>query len=432
MQRLDMSLHAIIRRILSELNGQIVDHGERMAYMYLKMTQYRNIPDSGHVENMMLAYFAHDIGAYKTEKFLDLLSFDVKNTLEHCIYGYLFMKYFSPVGDDAEAILYHHTVYADRAKYNSTRLDDGILMHLLDRADILNMKGDSAEDIVRVLEKGAGSNFNPQDVEDFIKADEKYHIIESLKDGTYKVDVMNYLDDEDRTARLVGPIVDMLAYEVDFLSEQTVVHTITLTILAEILGRKLGLSDEEIWETRAAARIHDLGKIKIPISILEKAGRLTPEEFAVMKKHILYTEIIIGDIVPRKIVRIAVRHHERLDGTGYPRGLTGKELTVQERLLAVADMASALMQRRSYKEAMDKQTVVSILSDEADRGRLDADIVNTLIEDYDEIVGEVADSVAGTISTYENLTDEYNSYLRKYSSEEHKQIEEFGLFSLQP
>ena len=78
----DVSLYAVLRQIMNELNSQVVEHGERVAYLYLKISEYRKESDSEHREKMMLACYAHDIGAYKTEKFLDLLKFDIDKPLE--------------------------------------------------------------------------------------------------------------------------------------------------------------------------------------------------------------------------------------------------------------------------------------------------------------------------------------------------------------
>ena len=425
-----MSLHAILLRGLSELNEQIVEHGERVAYLYLKMAEYRGMPDDKHLEHMMLACFAHDIGAYKTEKFLDLLRFDVRNTLEHCIYGYLFMKYYSPLNDDAEVLLYHHTYYTEKEKHRDNPfIDDGILMHFLDSVDIFNIKHEDVQDVIWQLKNGAGRNFDPTDVDDFLAANERYHILDSLRDGTYRVDVINYFDEHDRTERLVDSVVNMLASEVDFKSEQTVIHTITITQLTEILGRKIGLSEDAIWEATFAARIHDIGKIDIPTSIVEKQGKLTAGEYERMKKHAVYTELIANGLFPRNVVRIASRHHERLDGSGYPRGLSASDLTTSDRLVAVADVVSALLQKRSYKSALDKETVIDILSSEADGGKLDREIVDLLISEYDEIIGEVIQKSSGTIKTYEGLHSEYGKYLKEYSAQERDALEEFGLFA---
>ena len=462
-----ISLYAILRRILSELNEQVVDHGDRVAYLYLKTGQFRawrdglssadgiqsenvaggtvidtaggntavrgsfSSPESLEFENMMLASYAHDIGAYKTEKFLNLLNFDIENTLEHSIYGYLFMKYFSPMRDSAEVLLYHHTYYTDRGRYDSPYVDEGILMHLLDRVDIFNLKNEKIEDVLRLVQKGSCKNFNPRDVEDFLAAQEKFHLLEALRDGTYRVEVRRYFNEPSRTERLLRPVIGMLADEIDFKSEQTVIHSITIAIIAEALCKKMNLSPSDTEQCEYASVIHDLGKIDIPVEIVEKQGKLTPEEYEIMKKHVVFTELIVGDLLPDEIVRAAVNHHERLDGSGYPRGLKADELSTKDRILQVADVAGALMQKRSYKDAMDKDTVVSILRSEAQKGKLDSEIIDVFVSNYDEITAEVKRKSAETIAAYEGLHDEFKKYVRVYADEEHEVLDEFTLFPAQ-
>ena len=163
--------------MLSEINAQVVDHGDRVAYMFLKTAQYRGITDNNYLRNMALACVAHDIGAYKTEKFISLLNFDVTRTEEHCIYGYLFMKYFSPLKDFAEVLMYHHSFYDEKSKHNSKYFDDGVLIHLIDRIDIFSL-GHNDEEVTKQITLAKGKNFNPKDVDDFIKANEKFHILD--------------------------------------------------------------------------------------------------------------------------------------------------------------------------------------------------------------------------------------------------------------
>ena len=422
----DISLYAVLRRILNELNEQVVDHGERVAYLYLKMAQYRCYQDDDHMERIMLTCYAHDIGAYKTEKFLDLLRFDVTHTLEHCIYGYLFMKYFSPLKDDAEVLLYHHTFFSDRHKHEGPYIDDGILIHFLDRIDILHIKYEDDADIIKIITESSGKNFNPVDVDDFIKANEEYRIIDHLRDGSYKKEVQAYFDYPDRILRLLKPTIGMLTSEVDFRSEQTVIHTITTALLAKKIAMRFCFDAMETEVIEYAARIHDLGKISVPQEIVEKPGKLTSEEYEEIKKHVIYTKKITEDLFPEKIVDIAYKHHERLDGSGYPHGLKSEDIELEARILQIADVTSALLQKRSYKDVMDKETVIAILEDEVAKGKLDDNVMKIFLADYDEIIDEVCAESRDTIDIYENLQIEYRKYLVEYENIE-PQLEEFEL-----
>lgn len=425
-----MSLYAILRRMLGQLNEQVVDHGERLSYLYLKLSQYRGVPDDRHMEEMMLLCFAHDIGAYKTEQYLDILNFDMKKPMEHCIYGYLFMKYFSPCHDAAEVLLYHHTPYSGKDSSPRPYVDDGILIHLLDRTDIANLGKREPREVMEKITGLAGREFAPSDAADLAAAEEKYGILSHLRDGSYRDEVREYFDRQEHVERLLVPVIGMLAYEIDFKSEQTVIHSITITYIARVLGERLGLSEEEVDRLEIAARIHDLGKIRILGEILEKPAKLTKEEYEVMKKHIVYTEEITSDIFPEDIVRIAVNHHERLDGNGYSRGLGAEDLTVSDRILQIADVASALLQRRSYKDAMGKELTVGILKGEADAGRLDAEITGILVDGYDEIIPLAFEKSRHTLEMYQGLKDEFERYLDRYMGNSETTVEEFELFPL--
>ena len=146
-------------------------------------------------------------------------------------------------------------------------------------------------------------------------------------------------------------------------------------IVGELSGRGLFadiLDEEYMQNTCKAAPLHDIGKIKIPDSILQKPGKLTPEEYETMKKHTVYsTDVIkgiIGDVENEEYVRvasdIAMYHHERWDGTGYPAGLKGEEIPLCARIMAVADVFDALYEERCYKQPVrPMEKVLGILEE---------------------------------------------------------------------
>lgn len=160
-----------------------------------------------------------------------------------------------------------------------------------------------------------------------------------------------------------------------------------------------------------AAFLHDIGKIATPVEILEKPGRLTDEEMKTMREHIVYSEKILRGIVPDVITDIAVRHHERPNGKGYPHGLSSGDLTKRQRILACADVMSALAGKRSYKVPFTKEQTVNIISAMAKKGDLDADICSVLINNYDSIHEKAEKAVLKTEQTYERIKKEYSELL---------------------
>ena len=120
------------------------------------------------------------------------------------------------------------------------------------------------------------------------------------------------------------------------------------------------------------------------------------------------TEQILGGVLDPVTANIALRHHEKLDGTGYPRGLRGDALNTAERIVAVADMASALLGTRSYKEAFSRERTLSILREEAEAGRIDALCVRVFTEHFDQIYQEVQAHCNPVIEIYHGIHREYD------------------------
>jgi len=154
------------------------------------------------------------------------------------------------------------------------------------------------------------------------------------------------------TAQLDG--LRRLALAAEYRDDNTHEHTQRVGHLAALLARSIGLGDRMVWLVREAAPLHDLGKIAIPDTILLKPGRLSEEEYGVVKTHALLGARVLTRAdselleVAERIVR---HHHERWDGGGYPDGLAGEDIPVVARLAAVADVFDVLVHERPYKDS---------------------------------------------------------------------------------
>ncbi len=172
--------------------------------------------------------------------------------------------------------------------------------------------------------------------------------------------------------------------------EYTATHSERVAELSVKIARKLGLSQDEIERIKAAARIHDIGKIAIPDRILLKPEGLSPEEWELMKQHPLIGADIIKDLeVYKDCVDIVKYEHERWDGSGYPEGLKGEEIPLGARIVAVADVYDALRSDRPYRPKLSVEEAVRELR--RMRGKkLDPKVVDALIEVLKE-EGELAE-----------------------------------------
>ena len=162
---------------------------------------------------------------------------------------------------------------------------------------------------------------------------------------------------ESRTEELEAAkveILERLARAADFRDDSSYGHTTRVGELASLIAAELDHSEAEIEQIRIAARLHDIGKIGLTDSILMKPGPLAPAEFLAQEKHTLIgANILAGSRFPvlRLAEQIAIAHHERWDGTGYPHGLRGEEIPVCARIVSVADVFDALTHVRAYKSA---------------------------------------------------------------------------------
>ena len=171
-------------------------------------------------------------------------------------------------------------------------------------------------------------------------------------------------------------------------SRETGEHVKRVSLFSELLAQKLGLTDEEVELIKLASPMHDIGKVIIPDSILLKPAKLTSEEYKTMKKHTQYGYDIFKNseyAILRKSAIIAHEHHEKYDGSGYPRGIKGEEITIEGRITALVDVFDALICERVYKKAWSLDATLELIRDE--RGKaFDPHIVDIFLENIDAIM----------------------------------------------
>lgn len=156
--------------------------------------------------------------------------------------------------------------------------------------------------------------------------------------------------------------VQSLARASEASDEDTGKHIIRVGLYCAVLAKALGMPEHFINTIRVQSALHDVGKIQIPPSVLKKAGKLTPEEWADMQKHSLFGVKIIGDHPRFKMAKtLALCHHERWDGSGYPGGLSGENIPIEARIISIADQYDALRNARVYKPAFDHLKTINII-----------------------------------------------------------------------
>ncbi|MGX8850084.1 HD-GYP domain-containing protein [Amedibacillus sp. YH-ame10] len=189
-----------------------------------------------------------------------------------------------------------------------------------------------------------------------------------------------------------APHEDTVLNEMLTIVEEKDTYTKGHSKRVSLYARRLALAYESTYNVASlsvAACMHDIGKINVPITILQKPGRLTDEEFDIIKLHPMDSYTILKDKLGERIARAALQHHERLDGSGYPYGLAAEHISMDARIIAVADVFDAMTCKRTYNEPRKPIEVVAYLEEHLDQ--YDAAIIAVLRRKVEK--GEMDDIV---------------------------------------
>ncbi len=207
-------------------------------------------------------------------------------------------------------------------------------------------------------------------------------IFNSLSDAIEKGEPIAYTHVRDACSPLVEAVnmgdFKSILTGVKSHDNYTYAHSMRVAIFLSLFSRTIGLSVDEQKMLTIGGLLHDVGKMIIPHLILNKPGKLTPEEFTLMKEHVNASSRILslsGDI-PQGVIIIAEQHHEKIDGSGYPKGLSGNALNKLARMASIVDIFGALTDRRAYKPAMPPEKALSLMVNEMS-GQIDMGLLAT-------------------------------------------------------
>jgi putative two-component system response regulator len=182
--------------------------------------------------------------------------------------------------------------------------------------------------------------------------------------------------------------IHRLVLAAEYKDEDTGDHIVRIGRYSAFLSQKLGFSDREVQNILYAAPMHDVGKIGIPDSILMKPGKLTAEEFETMKAHTTIGAKLLADSrseILQSAEKIALTHHEKWNGEGYPQGISGRKIPILGRIVSIADVFDALTSKRPYKEPYPVKEAIDII--EKERGKyFDPQVVDVFLEHIDEML----------------------------------------------
>lgn len=194
------------------------------------------------------------------------------------------------------------------------------------------------------------------------------------------------------TLRKIGALnremIFRLLTAAEYRDDETGRHIIRVSKYSKVIAESMGFERKFLELIEVAALMHDLGKVGIPDKILLKPGKLTAEEFEIMKTHTtIGAKILEGSKIPLIVMaqNIALNHHEKWDGSGYPRGIKGEDIPIAGRIVALSDIFDALTTRRPYKPAFPWEKSIEIIKEEENNHHLDSKVTEEFFKRIDDI-----------------------------------------------
>ena len=381
------------------ISPALANHQRRVGYIAMRLAEDMGLPAAVR-KNTLIAGLLHDCGALSMADRTVTLNFELGADGElvphrHAVAGYRLIKKFRLFADAAQYIRFHHMPWEHGGGCSWQGEEVPIsahIIHLADRVEVL-IKDQAhillqQEEIVERIERNAHSLFCPELVEVFkmVAQREAFWLdVASIGLGTAVAGESGFAHEKLDCDDLIE-MTELFGHIIDFRSRFTATHSSGVSACAAALAGLAGFSDSQCLMMRIAGNLHDLGKLAVPIEILEKPGRLTAAEFNLVKAHVYYTHKVLAKFRDMEEIRKwAAHHHERLDGKGYPFHLAGAELSTGERVMAVADVFTAITEDRPYRKGMAAQEAAGILENMARNNVLDREIVQLLLDNFDEV-----------------------------------------------
>ncbi|MDR1481980.1 MAG: HD domain-containing protein [Synergistaceae bacterium] len=369
------------------IRSNITNHNKRVSLISIRMGKALGL-DEESIFDLAAYAMLHDNGfTHETFNAISENGVDrLERSLSHCIIGERNLETFPFINKRKNIIKYHHERYDGHGYFGVEGSDIPLfsrIITLADRVEIeYRMRTDRGE-ILTCIGSDSGTLFCPDACRAFKEISKSASFWLSLDDMFIGHEMKRELPKFDIDMNLLEllSISTILRNIIDAKSPFTGTHTKGIARIAGMMAGYFGFAEERKTKLIIAANLHDLGKIAVPNAIIDKNGKLTKDEFEVMKSHTYYTRKALEAVEGvEDVVEWAANHHEKLDGSGYPYGLARESLGFESQLLACVDIYQALTENRPYRESLGTEKVRSIMVDMAERGYINGEIASQVIE----------------------------------------------------
>ncbi len=381
---------------IGRIDRKQIEYNIKLAYIVYNICKIEKISVK-HTKSMVFLSCFNDVGKFSKRD----------DGGDVAIETYLFLKYFSPVKSFAEVVINNSSVIK-RMSFNKFGKTFEICKKYTKYLN--DFENDKDKALKKILFER--NKYNMVDVISLQRLVNKTDMLYEINSGHYKTVVYKFVSRMIYGFRERNQFITMLSSLFEMYNKTTLAHSKATAIIAYRLSGLLKIKSIRRKKIYVASLCHDLGKVSIPLRILDKPDKLTDREFMIMKKHVNYTKEILDGNMDNDIVEIAYRHHERLDGSGYPKKLKGKDMTLDQEILQVADVISALIAKRSYKDAWDINMVIEILDKNVSEGKLNKDVIDAFKKHQEKVLKDANDVIEAANKKYDKIEKERYSLFR--------------------
>ena len=389
----------------------LVDHQVRTAYVAGELARVAKL-EHGLSERLFIAALLHDIGALSPEEKIGAHVDEDLRPEPHCVRGGKLFREAFWLAPSAPLIDWHHTPYTVHQAAGRSIADNDVLAaqmlllgdrleRFINRRQLILHQVDQVSGQVRAL---AGRVLHPDVVAIFdqLAVREDFWLELVAKDLARELRQRSLLRSIDLDFNAARAIASVFKDITDFRSRFTATHSMGVAVCARGIAEKLSFSGSDLQQIELAGYLHDVGKLVVPNAILCKPAKLTADEYAVIRQHTFYTHRILSRVRGfEQIAEWASFHHERLDGSGYCARLGRQQLDLGAKIVAVADVATAIAERRPYRGPGDKGAVLGALREMCNHNLLETVVVEALSDHYPDIMGAMRAAQAADESRYQ-------------------------------
>jgi len=365
-------------------NHNFTAHSKKTALIAIHIS-HRIGYQGNRLNNLYIAAFLHDIGAVDA---LSMSHTDFDFVYEHCEFGSHIIKKLPIDRDISSFIRYHHENYDGSGPYGLSFHEipqEAQIIHLADFFELVYNKdtGSMQRELLLNWFRGQSAKmFDPYLIDVLLELAENERFWLDLENIDRDQGVLERIRPKIYTPMNLHQLADIssiFAAIIDKKSNFTKQHSFGLADNTGKMSSIYGFDAQRKEKLRIAGLLHDLGKLAIPNHILDKPGKLTIEEYAIIKSHTYYTRLVLDKIDGiSDICDWAANHHETLRGTGYPEGFDSGRLSLESRIMAVCDIYQALIEDRPYRPGMRKDKAFTIIDNMVEIGNIDHSVVEML------------------------------------------------------